>query len=61
VRLIGLSASRLRPQGRGQLDLLDPRAVRRERLSQVLDRIDQRFGDGTVLPASLLPRPASPE
>jgi len=61
VRLIGLSASRLRPEGRGQLDLLDPRALRREHLSQVLDRIDERFGDGTVRPASLLRRPAPPE
>jgi len=61
VRLVGLSASRLRPQGRGQLDLLDPRAVRREQLARVVDRLDDRFGDGTVLPASLLPRRPSAE
>jgi DNA polymerase-4 len=56
VRLVGLSASRLRPQGQGQLDLLDPGAVRREQLARVVDRLDERFGDGTILPASLLPR-----
>ena len=58
VRLIGLSASRLGPCGRGQLDLLDPAALRRERLSQVVDRLTSRFGKGTVIPAALLPGPA---
>jgi DNA polymerase-4 len=54
VRLIGLSASRLGPSGRGQLDLLDPAALRRERLAHVVDRLRSRFGDGTVVPATLL-------
>ncbi|OGK77949.1 MAG: hypothetical protein A2050_14730 [Candidatus Rokubacteria bacterium GWA2_73_35] len=54
VRLIGLSASRLGPAGRGQLDLLDPAALRRERLGRVVDRLTARFGQGTVIPASLL-------
>jgi DNA polymerase-4 len=57
VRLIGLSASRLGPCGKGQLDLLDPAALRRERLSRVVDRLTSRFGEGTVIPAALLPGP----
>ena len=56
VRLIGLSASRLGPGGAGQLDLLDPAALRRERLARVLDRLTERFGKGAVLPATLLGR-----
>ena len=55
VRLIGLSASRLGPAGTGQLDLLDPAALRRERLARVIDRLTTRFGEGTVIPAVLLP------
>ena len=55
VRLIGLSASRLGPSGKGQLDLLDPAALRRERLARVVDRLAARFGEGTVIPAALLP------
>lgn len=54
VRLIGLSASRLGPSGVGQLDLLDPAALRRERLARVVDRLTERFGEGTVVPAALL-------
>jgi DNA polymerase-4 len=56
VRLIGLSASGLGPAGQGQLPLLDPRAVRRERLGPVVDRLTARFGEGTLRPASLLSR-----
>ena len=55
VRLIGLSASRLGPSGKGQLDLLDPAALRRERLARVVDRLAARFGEGAVIPAALLP------
>ena len=56
VRLIGLSASSLGPAGQGQLPLLDPVALRRERLGTVVDRLTARFGEGTLGPASLLPR-----
>ena len=56
VRLIGLSAGRLGPAGAGQLDLLDPAALRRERLARVVDRLTARFGDGAVIPATLLGR-----
>jgi DNA polymerase-4 len=56
VRLIGLSASRLGPPGAGQLDLLDPTALRRERLARVVDRLTERFGEGAVIPAALLGR-----
>ncbi len=59
VRLIGLSASTLRPAGSGQLPLLDAGAVRRERLARAVDRLVSRFGAGSVRPASLLPRPNS--
>jgi DNA polymerase-4 len=54
VRLIGLSASGLGPGGQGQLPLLDPVAVRRDRLGPVVDRLTTRFGEGTLRPASLL-------
>ena len=55
VRLIGLSAGRLGPAGVGQLGLFDPHAVRRERLARVVDRLTERFGEGAVIPATLLP------
>jgi DNA polymerase-4 len=54
VRLIGLSASGLTLAGRGQLSLLDPTALRREKLARVVDGLAQRFGEGVVRPASLL-------
>lgn len=57
VRLVGLSASRLGPAGQGQLDLLDPAALRRERLARVVDRLTERFGQGAVIPGALLSRP----
>ena len=57
VRLIGLSVSGLSATGAGQLPLLDPGAVRRERLARVLDRLADRFGAGVVTPASLVNAP----
>jgi DNA polymerase-4 len=54
VRLIGLSASGLGAGDQGQLPLLDPVAVRRDRLGPVVDRLTARFGEGVVRPASLL-------
>jgi DNA polymerase-4 len=57
VRLIGLSVSGLSATGAGQLPLLDPGAVRRERLARVLDRLADRFGGGVVTPASLVNAP----
>jgi DNA polymerase IV len=57
VRLIGLSVSHLGPAGAGQLHLLDPTALKRERLGHVVDRLTRRFGDGAVVPATLLDRP----
>jgi DNA polymerase IV len=54
VRLIGLSASHLGAAGAGQLPLLDPTMLRRERLARVVDGLAQRFGDGVVRPASVL-------
>ena len=59
VRLIGLSTSGFGAAGQGQLPLLDGTALRRERLGPVLDGLDARFGEGTVRPASLLPRKPS--
>jgi len=56
VRLIGLSAARLSAGGTGQMDLLDPAALRRERLARVVDRLTARFGEGAVVPATLLGR-----
>ena len=57
VRLLGLSASGLGPSGAGQLSLLDPDAIRRERLARVVDHLAERFGDDVVRPASLLRPP----
>ncbi len=54
VRLIGLSVSELGPAGAGQLSLLEPDAVRRERLGRTLDMLAERFGEDSIRPASLL-------
>ena len=54
VRLIGLSVSGLGPAGEGQLALLGPDAIRRERLSRALDRLVERFGEASVRPATTL-------
>jgi DNA polymerase-4 len=56
VRLIGVSASTFRAEARGQLPLLDPAAVRRERLARAVDRITGRFGKSAIVPARLLGR-----
>jgi DNA polymerase IV len=56
VRLIGVSASALRAEAHGQLPLLDPAAVRRERLARAVDRITGRFGRSAIVPARLLGR-----
>src|SRR5262249_6157333 len=58
VRLIGLSVSGLSHAGAGQLPLLGPDTVRRERLARALDRLVARFGDGSIGPASVLARRA---
>ena len=56
IRLIGLSVSGLIAPTGGQLSLLGPDAVRRERLARALDRLVDRFGDQAIHPASLLRR-----
>jgi len=56
VRLIGLSVAGLGPAGEGQLALLGPDAVRRERLARALDRLVERFGEESIGPASVFPR-----
>jgi DNA polymerase-4 len=53
-RLVGVSASGLAREGRGQLSLLDRATVRRERLARAVDGLARRFGEGVVRPASLL-------
>jgi DNA polymerase-4 len=55
IRLIGLSASALLGAGTGQLSLLDPAAVRRERLARAVDGLAERYGADVVLPGPLLP------
>ena len=54
VRLIGVSVSGLGPAGSGQLSLLEPDALRRERLARAVDRLASRFGDKAVRPASTM-------
>lgn len=56
VRLIGLSVSELGSPSEGQLSLLGPDAARRDRLSQALDRLTERFGEASIRPASVLRR-----
>lgn len=56
VRLIGVSASALGGETAGQLSLLDPATVRRERLARAVDALAARFGEAAVLPAALLRR-----
>ncbi|MGH7353760.1 MAG: DNA polymerase IV [Candidatus Rokuibacteriota bacterium] len=53
VRLIGVSAAALGPERAGQLDLLDPNAVRRENLARAVDKIATRYGARAILPATL--------
>jgi DNA polymerase IV len=54
VRLIGLSVSGLGRAGEGQLSLLGPDVARRERLAKALDGLTERFGEGSIRPASVL-------
>jgi DNA polymerase-4 len=56
VRLIGLAVSGLGRAGEGQLSLLEPDALRRERLARAVDRLAARFGETAVQPASLVGR-----
>jgi DNA polymerase-4 len=56
IRLIGLSTSSFHPEATGQLPLLDPAAVRRERLARATDALARRFGEDTVVPAALARR-----
>jgi DNA polymerase-4 len=57
VRLIGLSVSGLGPAAAGQLSLLEPDTLRRERLARAMDRVTARFGPASLRPASLLRDP----
>jgi DNA polymerase-4 len=61
VRLIGVSASKLQAEARGQLSLLDPDTIRRERLLRAVDRLTRRFGEGTIVPVTLLRSPDDTE
>jgi len=56
VRLVGVSVSGLGPPQSGQLSLLTPDTIRRERLARAVDRLASRFGDAAVRPASLMKR-----
>ena len=57
VRLIGLSVSRLALRGSTQLLLFPDPTVRRTRLAQAVDALSRRFGERSVIAASLLMRP----
>ena len=54
IRLIGLSTSRFDAEASGQLPLLDPAVVRRERLARAVDQVTSRFGDAALVPLPLL-------
>jgi len=51
-----VSAGGLGPEAAGQLPLLDPGIVRRERVARAVDALAARFGDEAVVPATLLGR-----
>lgn len=55
VRLVGVSASALRPAGERQLSLFhESRPAREERVARAVDRLADRFGDGVVTRAAFL-------
>ncbi len=56
VRLIGVGVSGIQPLGAATRDLFSSAETerRQERLTQALDRIEDRFGRGKVLPAKVL-------
>ncbi len=56
VRLIGVGVSGISPAGSETLDLFAPAQAqnRRRRLVETIDRIEERFGQGKVVPAKLL-------
>ncbi len=56
VRLIGLSASGLASADSGQLALFAEPAARRARLARAMDALARRYGEGTLMPATLLSR-----
>jgi DNA polymerase IV len=56
VRLLGLTVSQLQEEGRGQQELFEgEQRSRQQALDRALDRLADRFGEGRILPASLLP------
>jgi DNA polymerase IV len=56
VRLLGLSVGRLQEAGSGQQPLFGGQeSQRRQALDLALDHLSVRFGEGRVLPATLLP------
>jgi DNA polymerase IV len=56
IRLIGLGMSGIAPADGAPLDLFEDHAdeERRARLAATIDRLDARFGHGTILPAKVL-------
>jgi DNA polymerase-4 len=56
VRLIGVGVSGIQPSGGEALDLFASAddQQRRRRLAETIDRIEERFGHGKVLPAKVL-------
>lgn len=56
VRLIGLSVSGLGSTAAEQLPLFAESEARRARLARAVDTLARRFGEGAVIPASLLRR-----
>ena len=55
VRLVGVAVSRLEAGGDGQLDLFEAGSEargRRTRLNRVVDQIQERFGEGSLVRAS---------
>ncbi len=62
VRLLGVGVSGVIPAASESLDLFTPSQAqdRRRRLAETIDRIEERFGRGKVIPAKTMkPRPRS--
>jgi DNA polymerase-4 len=56
VRLLGVGAGNLVPAGTGQIDLFpDPAAARAARIARAADTLSEKYGDGVVKRARLLP------
>lgn len=48
IRLLGITAAKLTPQGLGQLSLFDETNERQEKLTTVMDKLKNKFGESII-------------